>query len=99
MGVKLFGPLFEFVYPYLKSLFGSYSCDTSATEDITGPSNNVPFLFLEILYSYFAGSLEELSTMMAGEHEDDDNESQNKDDMDLDEKKYTLLSNWWNGFW
>ncbi|XP_052200487.1 anaphase-promoting complex subunit 2 [Diospyros lotus] len=46
----------------------------------------LPRHFPEILYSYFVGSLEELSTMMAGEHEDDDNESQNKDDMDLDEK-------------
>ncbi|KAG2707115.1 hypothetical protein I3843_05G121300 [Carya illinoinensis] len=40
---------------------------------------------MEILHCYFKGSLEELSTIMAGEI-DDENESQEKDDMDLDEK-------------
>ena len=42
-------------------------------------------MFLEILHWYFKGRLEELSTIMAGEL-NGDNESQEKDDMDLDEK-------------
>ncbi|KAG2707114.1 hypothetical protein I3843_05G121300 [Carya illinoinensis] len=45
----------------------------------------IPRHFNEILHCYFKGSLEELSTIMAGEI-DDENESQEKDDMDLDEK-------------
>lgn len=39
---------------------------------------------LEILHWYFKGRLEELSTIMGGEFYDD--ESQDKDEMDLDEK-------------
>lgn len=42
-------------------------------------------MFLEILHWYFKGRLEELSTIMAGEL-NGDSESQEKDDMDLDEK-------------
>lgn len=42
-------------------------------------------MFLEILHWYFKGRLEELSTIMAGEL-NGDNEFQEKDDMDLDEK-------------
>lgn len=42
-------------------------------------------MVLEILHWYFKGRLEELSTIMAGEL-NGDNESQEKDDMDLDEK-------------
>ena len=42
-------------------------------------------MFSEILHCYFKGRLEELSTIMDGEYEDD-NESDDKDDMDLDEK-------------
>ncbi|KAG6654242.1 hypothetical protein CIPAW_05G131900 [Carya illinoinensis] len=45
----------------------------------------IPRHFNEILHCYFKGSLEELSTIMAGEI-DDENESQEKDDMYLDEK-------------
>ncbi|KAG6670702.1 hypothetical protein I3843_Q044300 [Carya illinoinensis] len=45
----------------------------------------IPRHFNEILHCYFKGSLEELSTIMAGEI-DDENEYQEKDDMDLDEK-------------
>ncbi|KAF5449594.1 hypothetical protein F2P56_030023 [Juglans regia] len=46
---------------------------------------SIPRHFNEILHCYFKGRLEELSTIMAGEI-DDENESQEKDDMDLDEK-------------
>lgn len=46
---------------------------------------SLPRHFPEILHWYFKGRLEELSTIMAGEFNDDD-ESQDKDDMDLDEK-------------
>lgn len=42
-------------------------------------------MFSEMLYWYFKGRLEELSTIMDGELEDG-NDSQDKDDMDLDEK-------------
>lgn len=42
-------------------------------------------MFLEILHCYFKGRLEELSTIMSGEL-NDENESQEKDDMDFDEK-------------
>ncbi|CAL5428806.1 unnamed protein product [Camellia sinensis] len=50
--------------------------------------NNVSMcliMILEILHWYFKGRLEELSTIMAEDCEDD-NESQGNDDMDLDEK-------------
>ncbi|PSS36261.1 Anaphase-promoting complex subunit like, partial [Actinidia chinensis var. chinensis] len=46
---------------------------------------SLPPHFPEILHWYFKGMLEELSTIMAGDCEDD-NESQDKDDMDFDEK-------------
>ncbi|KAB1208114.1 Anaphase-promoting complex subunit 2 [Morella rubra] len=46
---------------------------------------NLPRHFSEILHCYFKGRLEELSTIMSGEL-NDENESQEKDDMDLDEK-------------
>ncbi|KAG5528895.1 hypothetical protein RHGRI_029524 [Rhododendron griersonianum] len=45
----------------------------------------LPPHFPEILHWYFKGMLEELSTIMADDCEDD-NESHDKDDMDLDEK-------------
>lgn len=46
---------------------------------------SLPRHFPEMLHSYFKGRLEELSTIMAGEF-DDDNGSQENDDMDLDDK-------------
>ncbi|OVA12205.1 Cullin [Macleaya cordata] len=46
---------------------------------------SLPRHFPDILRLYFKERLEELSTMMAGEYEDD-NETQVKDDMDLDER-------------
>ncbi|XAR65216.1 hypothetical protein NMG60_11009256 [Bertholletia excelsa] len=46
---------------------------------------SLPQHFPEILHQYFKGRLEELSTIIGGDFEDD-NESQGKDDMDLDEK-------------
>ncbi|XP_059648823.1 anaphase-promoting complex subunit 2 [Cornus florida] len=46
---------------------------------------SLPRHFPEILHWYFKGRLEELSTIMAGEFGEDD-ESQDKDDMDIDEK-------------
>ncbi|KAL9424203.1 hypothetical protein AB3S75_036143 [Citrus x aurantiifolia] len=46
---------------------------------------SLPPHFPEMLYWYFKGRLEELSTIMDGELEDE-NDSQDKDDMDLDEK-------------
>ncbi|KAH9773990.1 Anaphase-promoting complex subunit 2 [Citrus sinensis] len=46
---------------------------------------SLPPHFPEMLYWYFKGRLEELSTIMDGELEDG-NDSQDKDDMDLDEK-------------
>ncbi|XP_030956395.1 anaphase-promoting complex subunit 2 isoform X1 [Quercus lobata] len=45
---------------------------------------SLPRHFPEILHWYFKGRLEELSTIMGGEFDDD--ESQDKDEMDLDEK-------------
>ncbi|KAM3754567.1 hypothetical protein ACB098_03G175200 [Castanea mollissima] len=45
---------------------------------------SLPRHFPEILHWYFKGRLEELSTIMGGEFYDD--ESQDKDEMDLDEK-------------
>lgn len=42
-------------------------------------------MFSEMLYWYFKGRLEELSTIMDGELEDE-NESLVNDDMDIDEK-------------
>lgn len=41
---------------------------------------------LVILHWYFKRRLEELSTIMDGDFNDDDDVSQSKDDMDLDEK-------------
>ncbi|KAK7824022.1 anaphase-promoting complex subunit 2 [Quercus suber] len=46
---------------------------------------SLPRHFPEILHWYFKGRLEELSTIMGGEFNDD--ESQDKDEMDLDEKR------------
>ncbi|KAK9277366.1 hypothetical protein L1049_006908 [Liquidambar formosana] len=46
---------------------------------------SLPRHFPEMLHWYFKGRLEELSTIMAGEF-DNDNGSQDKDDMDLDDK-------------
>ncbi|KAK0578450.1 hypothetical protein LWI29_010635 [Acer saccharum] len=46
---------------------------------------SLPPHFPEILHWYFKGRLEELSAIMDGELEDND-ESQDRDDMDLDEK-------------
>ncbi|XP_057494205.1 anaphase-promoting complex subunit 2-like [Actinidia eriantha] len=51
----------------------------------SGLMASLPPHFPEILHWYFKGMLEELSTIMAGDCEDD-NESQDKDDMDFDEK-------------
>lgn len=43
-------------------------------------------MFLEVLHWYFKEQLEELSTIIAGDSENDDNGSEDKDDMDLDGK-------------
>lgn len=40
-------------------------------------------VFVEVLHRYFKGRLEELSAIMAGDYEYD-NETQNKNDMELD---------------
>ncbi|RVW32041.1 Anaphase-promoting complex subunit 2 [Vitis vinifera] len=61
-------------------LFSKYQLIVSSVLMTTLPRH-----FPEILHCYFKGRLEELSTIMAGEYEDD-NESDDKDDMDLDEK-------------
>lgn len=61
-------------------LFSKYQLIVSSILMTTLPRH-----FPEVLHWYFKGRLEELSTIMAGECEDD-NESEDKDDMDLDEK-------------
>ncbi|KAE8023227.1 hypothetical protein FH972_008953 [Carpinus fangiana] len=61
-------------------LFSTYQLLVSSVLMATLPRH-----FSEILHWYFKGRLEELSTIMAGEL-NGDNESQEKDDMDLDEK-------------
>ncbi|KAJ9709347.1 hypothetical protein PVL29_001019 [Vitis rotundifolia] len=61
-------------------LFSKYQLIVSSVLMTTLPRH-----FPEILHCYFKGRLEELSTIMAGEYEDD-NESDDKNDMDLDEK-------------
>lgn len=61
-------------------LFSTYQLLVSSVLMATLPRH-----FSEILHWYFKGRLEELSTIMAGEL-NGDNEFQEKDDMDLDEK-------------
>ncbi|EEF39961.1 E3 ubiquitin ligase apc2, putative [Ricinus communis] len=55
--------------------------------------NSLPRHFPEILHWYFKGRLEELSTIVDGEVNGDDDDSEDKDDMDLDERSKLSLRN------